>query len=628
MRQAGTEFRRWATANRLAWVAGAWIGLIVVIGLTTNASLTSTAARAVYLLLAVYALHVLANESGQPSLGHAAFLAVGAYVTAGLRLRLGLDGLLATVLAAFLGGAVGWIMGWGATRLRPPILALLTWAFGWLVYVALGAFPKVTGGVSGLSLHAPLAVRWDALGIDVRFNDFAHLVLGSMLLALFLILYRSAQDSAVGRAWAALRDSRTLASALGHDVPATRRWTFAMSAAVAAVAGSLGAQLLQVVDPTLYSPLQSLNLFVAVLIGAPLGFLGPVIGALVVSGAPPAVDYASQVSGLTLGPGRELAAAALMVTALWFSVRLERRRQARGQPGSPGATGAGTVTLPLSRGVAKRPSSTTPPVLSVTGLTVDFDGLRALDNVEIALGGGAISGLIGPNGSGKSTLLRCLSGTIHANRGTITLQGQRIDDLGEAGRVQAGIARTFQRTAVMPHLTAREHVEVGMRTRYRHATTLQALLKSPAYRAEAAAGREEAQTLLATFGLAGAADALPDTLSSGRQRLLQMATSAATRPQVLLLDEPSAGMSADELHLLRRALRTLASEGMAILLIEHNMRFLADIAGQVTVLEGGRVLATGTSAQVTRNTEVRRAYLGVNAAPRPRPRSTARTRRG
>jgi branched-chain amino acid transport system ATP-binding protein len=266
--------------------------------------------------------------------------------------------------------------------------------------------------------------------------------------------------------------------------------------------------------------------------------------------------------------------------------------------------------------------------LEARGVGLDFEGVRALDGVDLSLTGGMVHGLVGPNGSGKSTLLRCLSGTLVPDRGSVLLDGRDLRSLSEAQRVAAGVVRTFQRTAVMPHLRVAEHVEVGLRLRHRHAGWAQALLRTPAYQREVGAAGDTRDDLLRTFGLTEHAEDLPETLSGGRQRLLQMATAVATGPAVVLLDEPSAGMSPDETALLHAALEQLVAAGLAILLIEHNMRFLAGIAATVTVLDGGVRVAEGTPAQVARDPLVRRAYLGagrVSAAPTRRPRSRPRT---
>ena len=616
-RQAGVDFSNWARANHLAQVAAGWLLLLAVVAGLQRPDLTFAAARATYLLVALYGLRLLAGDTAQPSLGHAAFLALGAYGTAFLRLRAGIDGLTAAALLAALAAALGWLMGRGVTHLRPAFLALLTWTFGWAVYIALGAFPEVTGGVAGIPLRDPLRVRWDALGVDLTFNDAGHLALATGLLALLLLVYRGAQTSVIGRGWAALRDSRTLAASLGYDVAAARRAAFAVSAGLAALAGALGANLLKVVDPTSYSPLQSLNLLAAVLIGGPLGFFGPVAGALVTSGAPYLVDQASSIAGLPLGPGRELAAAALTIAALVVTLRLVRR------PGSevPGARRSAAV-LGAAPGRATRPLPDRAVVLVATDLLVDFEGVRALDGASISLEAGTIHGLVGPNGSGKSTLLRCLAGGV-GYRGAVALEGRGLDGLAEFRRVRSGVARTFQRTAIMPNLQAGEHVQVGLRVRSRHADWAQALFRTPAHRAEAAEGRERAVEILELFGLGDSVHALPGSLSAGRQRLLQIATAFATGPRALLLDEPAAGMDMGELDLLRRALRDIAAQGTAVLLIEHNMAFLARVAERVTVLDEGRVLVHGTPAEVAANPEVRRAYLGsgINGAPTPAPRT-------
>lgn len=606
-RQSFSDLRAWALADHVPWLGAAWLVLVVGILAAGNPALTSTAAQATYLLIALYALQWLVHDTGQPSLGHAAFLAVGAYATAGLRLRFGMDPALATLIAVIAAGACGWILGWGATRLRPAILALMTWAFGWTVFVAIGAFPEVTGGVAGLPLLGPLSVRIDLLGVLTRFDAAGHLVLGTVLLALVLVMYRSAQMSVIGRGWAALRDGTSLATSLGYDVPSIRRRTFALAAMTAGLAGSLGAQLLQLVDPTLYSPVRSLDLFVAVLVGAPLGFLGPVAGAAVISGLPYLVDRGFEAAGLPLGAGRELTAAALVVVALAASVTFQRRR--RRQPGTAPAA------APRPRPAAPVSVRSGSALLEARGMELRFGAVAALAGATLTVRAGEVHGLVGPNGSGKSTLLRCIAGTLRQDTGNVTLSGTSVDHLGEAGRVAAGIARTFQRTAVMPHLDLVAHIEVGVRERRRHAHALQALLKTPAYRAESLAVRRAALDLVEMFGLGPFAGAAPDTLSSGRQRLLQMATAVATAPTVLLLDEPSAGMSPDEIELLHAALSELAGAGLTIVLIEHNMRFLASLASTVTVLDQGAVIAEGSPAEVARDSRVRAAYLGTVPVP-------------
>ncbi|GAC1577856.1 MAG: hypothetical protein NVS3B24_09450 [Candidatus Dormibacteria bacterium] len=601
--------------------------LLAATGALQRADLTLAAARFTYLLLAVYGLQLLARDTGQPSLGHAAFLAVGAYGSLLLRLRAGIDGLSAVVFVAVVAGGLGWLLGLGVTRLQSALLALLTWVLGWAVYLGLGAFPMVSGGVAGITARQPMRVRWEPLGVDLAFTDGGHLALGTMLLALLLLLYRSAQTSSLGRAWALLRERPVLATSLGYNVARLRLAAFAVSAALAALAGGLGAQLVGVADPAAYSPVQSLNLLAAVLVGAPLGFFGPVAGALLTTVSPFIADQVSGAASLPLGTGREIATAALTVVALGVSVRLRGRHRAdaRGLPLPPPAAtpGAGKRRRP-------RPGSPPPPggevVLFAQDLQASFDGVRALDGAGLSLHAGTIQGLIGPNGSGKSTLLRCLVGST-AYGGSVSCDQRRLDPLGQGARVRAGVTGTSQGTAVVPGLTALEHAEAGLAVRSSHATWAQALLRTPAYRGEAISRRLEAAAILDVFGLGDQAAVLAGAMSGGRQRLLQVATAAATSPRVLLLDEPSAGMDQEEIMLLKSGIQDVAKKGVAILMVEHNMGFLAATAGSITVLESGRVLLEGTPRQVAADPAVRVAYLGGEAASLGRPPRRAATRK-
>ncbi len=495
------------------------------------------AAFGVYLLIALYGLWLLVVQTNQPSLGHAAFLAAGAYLTAFLRLRLGLDGVSAAVLAMLAAGCLGWLVGIGSSRLRPAFVALSTWAFGWLVVISIGALPSVSGGVAGISLHAPMSIRVAALGLGLRFSEAGHLVLASLLLALVLVGLHSAQESWLGRAWAAMRSSAGLATSLGYDLVGMRRWTFFVAAALAGLSGSLAAQLLGVVDPTLYSASVSLALFVAVMIGSRLGFFGPVVGLGVVGGLP--LLAAAVLPSASTTPVRGVAVAVLTVVALVLSLRTSRRPAHRGRPRD---------APPLAPRPRRRNAAGGAPLLVATGVTRSFGGVRAVASMDLTVLEGELHAIIGPNGSGKSTLLKCLSGSIQADRGRVDLGGLSLDRLDERWRARAGLVRTFQRVAVMPDLTPSEHVQLGLRQRSTNSGWLSALVKTPGYRDAARSGRQDAERLLRVFGLSPWADGDPLALSGAHQRMLQLATAVATGPRLLLLDEPAAGMGLEDVE--------------------------------------------------------------------------------
>jgi branched-chain amino acid transport system permease protein len=245
-------------------------------------------------------------------------------------------------------------------------------------------------------------------------------------------------------------------------------------------------------------------------------------------------------------------------------------------------------------------------LLRARGLSAAYGAVVALDDAAIELRGGEVHALIGPNGSGKSTLLKALAGDLPV--GEVEVHGHaHVGDVHD--RVRAGVVRTPQHTVVMPRLTADRQVAVGARGGSPDSwAVLRHLLATPSSRLRAQAA--VVRRAHADVGLEHVVGADPGRLTSGDQRLLQIARAVATGAQVLLLDEPAAGMTADERSRLTAVLRTLAGNGSAVLLVEHDMRLVGEVADEVTVLDQGRVLATGTPTEVRADPAVRRAYLG------------------
>jgi branched-chain amino acid transport system ATP-binding protein len=225
-------------------------------------------------------------------------------------------------------------------------------------------------------------------------------------------------------------------------------------------------------------------------------------------------------------------------------------------------------------------------ILSARGLTRHFGGLRAVDGVDFDLEQGEIHALIGPNGAGKTTLVGLLSGRVPVQAGTITLDGRDITRLPAHRRVRRGIAYTFQITSIYPRLTVAGNVALAL----------------PAGGDSVAA--------LARVGLEGRAGQVAGTLSYGHQRLLELAMGLALAPRVIILDEPTQGLAASEIEGFKALVRGLAP-ATTVLLIEHNMDVVMDLAQRITVLDAGRRLATGTPAEIRANPAVQAAYRGV-----------------
>ena len=558
-------------------------------------------AQALWLLVSALGLALSVSYARLPVLGQGAFMAVGAFGTAllgpgGQGWPLGIACLASVLMAAVLGHLVAL----GASRLEGAYLALATWALAWLVQRALVAYPDLSGGADGLTRPSPAHLVSPALGLDLVLTPFVHVVLaGVACLAVIAVLVRVGRGPG-GLDLAALREGPVLAASLGVPVAARRRTVLTVTAALGALSGSGSTVLLGLVAPSDVSPLVSLQLFVAVLLGGTARWWGPVLGVAVLTALPPVADAIARGGGLDAERSRGVLTAALLVLVLALRGPVGRRLTRPGSaPGTPG------------QAVVPRESPWRPVLLRAQGLSASYDAVVALDDAGIVLRAGEVHALIGPNGSGKSTMLKALAGEIRT--GEVEVAGVRHDARSVQDRVRAGVVRTPQHTVVLPRLAADRQVAVGARGGSRHShAVLRHLLGTPASRLRTQEG--VVAGALAQTGLTHVTGADPQRLTAGDQRLLQIARAVATGAQVLLLDEPAAGMTADERTRLGAVLRRLAASGAAVLLVEHDVRLVGEVADRVTVLDAGRVLATGTAEEVRADPAVHRAYLGAGPA--------------
>jgi len=245
--------------------------------------------------------------------------------------------------------------------------------------------------------------------------------------------------------------------------------------------------------------------------------------------------------------------------------------------------------------------------LSIRSMSVAFGGVTALDCVDLDVGEREIVGLVGPNGAGKSTLVNGVGGQLEPSSGSVRLGGVRLDGLRPFQRARLGIGRTFQRVAVFPELTVREHLLVALRALDGDRTPWLRLLERS--RPEPAESRR-IDEVLSLVGLADRADALVSTLPLGACRLVEIGRALVGGPSVLLADEPSSGLDGRESATLTTVLHSLRERGTAVLLVEHDLALVAEVSHRVVVLDTGRVIAEGPFAAVMADPEVRRAYLG------------------
>jgi branched-chain amino acid transport system permease protein len=600
--QTAVELRRAAGEARSRWSTHAWLALAalavaaVVPFLSLPGVRVDALANTVYLALAATALGLIVGPGGLPSLGAGAFMAIGAFTSALLVARSGWP-LEPAALAGAAAACVAGVLSGGVVRLRRAFVAVSTWLLAWLVWLFLLAFPSVSGGAQGLILP-PTSL----LGLDA--TPTVHFEVALALTALTALAVYALRAGAPGLELSALRQAPTLATSLGVRMGRRRLAAFGFAAAVAGLAGGLSVQLQAVADPAAYDPFLSFKLLVAVLLGGAAATLGPAVGVALLG-----------LIGLVSGPLARLlqlplerfdaaVAALLLVFVLAFGgqgvlpwalgyLRRERRPVRRSAP--PGRAAPGPAE----------------PVLTADGLRKAFGGVVALDAFELELRRGETAALIGPNGSGKTTALRLVAGALVPDAGRIVLDGADVTTATTADRVGLGVARTLQTTATFPELTALEDVLVGRAARRHAGGLVRTALATPHARDEQAAQERAALEALALVGLEHAADTPTPELTSSERRLVALAAALASEPQVLLVDELAAGAGADELDTLATALERIRERGVAVLVVEHNLRLVRRVADRVLVLAAGAIVAQGSAAEVAASGAVQQAYLGT-----------------
>jgi branched-chain amino acid transport system permease protein len=523
------------------------------------------AAQALCLLAAAIGLALAVGDAGLPSLAQGAFVGTGAYVTAVLRHRYGMAPPVAVVLAVMASLSAGLILSGGVRRFRGATVALTTWIAAWLFIVVIGAFPAVTGGSRGIVV-APPVQRVATLGITLRGGPMAlyEVAVAVALLALGVV---AAVRHRYGESLSASRTDPSAARAAGVPVQRLLRMTFVVSAGIGGLAGAVYVHAAGVADPTAYGPLLSVTLLIAVLIGGARSMAGPAVGLL-------ALVVVSRFGGFIATEVRRdrarvepVAAAVLLVPALLIGgsgVVQPRRRRRDAPTGEPADAGGDTERW-------------TGGSIRAHMVSVRFGGLQALDGVDLTVQPGTCHALIGANGSGKSTLLKVLARLLPPGPdGSVTIEPPRV-------------ARTLQRLAVAPDLTAFEHVVAGAESA--RATGIgRAILSTPMSRGETRRVRERALARLADVGLAGREDVPAGQLNGAERRLVQVARALAADPNVLLLDEPAAGLSRAEREHLVGVLRKLRDGGLTMVVVEHDLGFVEALADAITQLDAGRVV--------------------------------------
>ncbi len=471
-------------------------------------------------------------------------------------------------------------------------------------------------GAAGLSLvPSPLQSHFNPQSASFQWGY------GIAALLLALAIYWFCQritNSPFGRTQRAVRDNDLVADSLGKNLRSLRTSSLVIGGAIAGLSGAVLVGFINLWDPQAWGYAETVVLFAAVIIGGLGNHRGAILGAILVPVAfEEATRYIPPVSGNpNLIPALQwVVIGGLILLFLWFrpqGILPERRRKLSTRP-LPAETTAPEAVSPVATGpriaggaVDAHPSSEV--ILECRDLVRTFNGVPAVDRVSVAFHRGRLTGIIGPNGAGKSTVLAMLAGTLPATSGQVFFKGDDVTDLPAYRRARLGLVRTFQLASEFKRLTVLENLMTAVPGQ-RGETFRGALLGRRYWSAQERASVERAEDMLERFGLLALADRYAGDLSGGQRRLVEIMRALMADPDVLLLDEPMAGVHPRLAHELGMQLVRLCEEGTTVIMVEHELSIMDEFCDPVVVLADGRVLAEGTMAALRTKEEVVEAYL-------------------